>query len=215
MATFVAVCVGGLEDEVVMDIASFLPPNTIIDSLPKSTNRANAVEVNGKWLRTGESGCGKIVVRNVQECSFIHSVRSVQHWLVYMADSLTVPTNAISGIEHIQHLTSKMDFDATLKTWIDCLPDVVSRKAHLVNMLNRERPPKFCVRCIRDGEHKFTSLDVAMKIGETVLSKTNWTVDLCNMDFEIIALLMSETIVIGINVLTQSPAFLKSRIPGN
>lgn len=59
---------------------------------------------------------------------------------------------------------------------------------------NCERPARFCVRCIRDGKHDFKSIDVAKKVGEIVLEKTDWKVDLTQMDIEIVVLLSDDNL---------------------
>lgn len=213
MVTLVAICLGGLENVVMEDIARFVPAGSTIRQFARSKVTTSAIEIEGKLIDRGECGCGKILVSNIQDYQFIHSVRSVQHWLVYLAESTSVPSKKVEGIEYIQNTVpcGEALIDA-VSSWKRCLSE--SGTARFTEFISGSRPAKFCVRAIRDGEHSYTSLDIAGKIGESVLSKTNWTVDLVNMDFEIIALVLAETLLIGINIPTLSPAFLKSKLPG-
>lgn len=208
-----AICLGGLEEQVIEDIAKLAPAGACIKQFSRSKVTTSSINVEGKLIDRGECGCGKILVSNITEFKFIHNVRSVQHWLVYLAESTSVPSKNLEGIEHIQSIIPNESALSGAKTaWEKCLSDVSVAKFN--ELLSDSRPAKFCVRTIRDGEHEYTSLDVACKIGESVLSKTNWTVDLRTMDFEIIALVLSETLLIGINIPTLSPPFLKARMPG-
>ena len=50
------------------------------------------------------------------------------------------------------------------------------------------------MRCIRDGNHDFKSIDVAKKVGEIILEKTDWKVDLTLMDIEVVALLSDDAL---------------------
>ena len=47
-----------------------------------------------------------------------------------------------------------------------------------------------------------------------VMNKTSWRVDLVTMDIEVIAILLNSFLVVGMNIPTFSPPFLKSRFPG-
>lgn len=213
MVTLVAICLGGLENQVIDDIARVAPAGAQIRQFSRSKITTSAIDVEGKLIDRGECGCGKILVSGITEYKFIHDVRSVQHWLVYLSESTSVPSKKVEGIELIQSTVPAADvLNDAISTWKSSLSNAGVVKFH--DLLTGTRPAKFCVRTIRDGEHEYSSLDVACKIGESVLSKTNWTVDLVNMDFEIIALVLSETLLIGINIPTLSPPFLKSRMPG-
>ena len=213
MVTLVAICLGGLESVVMEDIARLAPAGATIRQFSRSKVTSSAIEVEGMLIDRGECGCGKILISNIYDYQFIHVVRSVQHWLVYLAESTTVPSKKVEGIEHIQNTVPAGDaLISAVSSWKNCLSKTGAAKFQ--EFLSDSRPAKFCVRAIRDGEHGYTSLDIAGKIGESVLSKTNWTVDLVNMDFEIIALVLAETLLIGINIPTLSPAFLKSKLPG-
>jgi len=211
--TLVAICLGGLESQIMDDIARFAPAGADIRQFSRSKVTTSAIDVEGKLIDRGECGCGKILISNIQEFGFIHNVRSVQHWLVYLSESTAVPTKKAEGIEHIMSTVPGSEaLSGAITAWKNCLSDAGTSKYQ--ELLTGSRPAKFCVRTIRDGEHDFTSLDVACKIGESVLAKTNWTVDLVNMDFEIIALVLAETLLIGINIPTLNPPFLKARLPG-
>jgi hypothetical protein len=223
MSTIVAICLGGLEEEVIADIRKFTSSEVLFQTFSELKPAKNGIEINGKYLNTGECGCGKIILSNVSNFDFIHRVRSVQHWLVYLGDSLHVPKDLCSGIPHIQKLVAdQMDLIDALQTWKKCLSpskylkyDILATSDASEEDVKNRWSPKFCVRCIRDGEHEYSSIDVARKIGESILMRCpSWSVDLCSMDFEVIALLMGDSIVIGMNILTDSPPFLKSKIPG-
>jgi thiamine biosynthesis protein ThiI len=51
------------------------------------------------------------------------------------------------------------------------------------NILNKKK--NFALRVTRTGTHKFTSQEVAVKIGNSIVQKTKASVDLTNPDFEI------------------------------
>lgn len=213
MAKLIAICAGGLETLVIEDIKRAAPSNVQVEQVSSGKNVSNCIQVAGLSVNRGESGCGKILVSNVLDFEFLDKVRSVQTWLVFMVESASVPSSASKGIGYIQNLVSQsVDLSGALATWERCL--VASSVQKYQDLITKARPPKFCVRCIRDGEHEYSSLDVSRKVGESVLANTNWSVDLCNMDFEIIVLILSETMLIGINIPTLSPPFLKSKLPG-
>lgn len=213
MATLIAICLGGLEDQVVCDIARHAPEGSAVSVFAKSKETKNSIEINGRWVDKGEGGCGKVLVKNVSDFGFIHTIRSVQHWLVYVAETANLPSSQEAAIEHMKQLvTNGIQLGDALLAWQRCLSADGKAKYH--DIIEKIREPTFCVRCIRDGDHAFTSLDASRKLGEAVLETTKWSVDLCNMDFEIIAFILSETMLIGINIPTLSPPFLKSRLPG-
>lgn len=213
MAKLIAICAGGLESIVIEDIKRFAASDVVVEQFSNGKSSSNCIIIEGVSVNKGDCGCGKILLSNVREFLFLNKIRSVQTWLVYMAESSEVPPAATKGIQYIQDLVvNKVDFTSSLETWGQCLNIAGTQKYN--DVITKQRPPKFCVRCIRDGQHEYTSLDVSRMVGESVLEKTNWSVDLVSMDFEIIALILSETMLIGINIPTLSPPFLKSRLPG-
>jgi hypothetical protein len=213
MATIIAICAGGLEDIVISDVLKHVSLGALVRRLERSKSISYSVDIDGAWVDKGEAGCGKLLIENVTDPSFIHKVRSVQHWLVYLARSTSLPLTADAGVRHIiGAATTGVDFDSSVKVWNRCLSvDLAEKYSDLVN---GSRSPTFCVRCIRDGEHEYSSLDVSRLLGEAIIEKTSWSVDLRNMDIEIIAFIFAETLLLGINIPTQSPSFLKSRLPG-
>jgi len=82
------------------------------------------------------------------------------------------------------------------------------------DFISGERPARFCVRCIRDGDsHQFKSIDVAKKVGEIVLEATDWKVDLTTMDIEIVVFVYETYLDVGINIPSESKPFSKAHLP--
>ncbi|KAJ1420987.1 hypothetical protein B484DRAFT_433392, partial [Ochromonadaceae sp. CCMP2298] len=213
MTALVAVCCGGLEQYVREDLAKKVPDDVTIEQFTQSTDTSNAIKLGtqSRYIHKGDGGCGKLILRNVQDVTFIHSVRSVQCWLVHLASSCTLPSGA-EGIQHVQQLTLGVNFESALESWVCCLNDEWREK--MSDLVAKKRRPTFCVRCIRDGQHEYNSVELARKIGESVLEKTDWTVSLAKMDIEIVALVLSETLLLSMHVPSSSSRFLKSRLPG-
>lgn len=216
MASFLATCLAGCEKEVVDDISKILcefqsEPFDIEIVKPPVYSEGNAVKIGNHHVFRGESGCGKLLLRNIHNTEFIHKVRSVQYWFVYLS-----ACNSASKSSDTQSLLSAVlcntNFDIAFDWWVSSLTD--SDKTKYADIVSKARRPKFCVRCIRDGAHKFTSIELAQQLGGAIMSKTLWEVDLSTMDFEIIALVLNEQMLIGIHIPTKhSVPFLKSRLP--
>lgn len=152
MCTLLAVCLSGLEDEIIDDMKRHVysvkgsDANRSISSNRhvrfevlsvtssthpyiacnnnKNSNQANnnqdkqannrsnsaavhdhdgCIVINGKNLYQGEAGCGKILIHNVMDYSFINYVRSVQYWFIYVTHSYDIhTTSTIHGRESIQ-----------------------------------------------------------------------------------------------------------------
>jgi hypothetical protein len=152
MTTLVAVCCGGLEAYVSEDLAKRVPEEVTIEPFAQSTDTSHALKVKDKWCFRGDGGCGKLILRNVKDVSFIHKVRSVQCWLVHLAHSTSLPMHRSDGIDHIQAiqaLTRGVNFEEALEQWLTCLNPEWSER--LVDVVQKRRKPTFCVRCIRYG----------------------------------------------------------------
>ena len=159
MCTLLAVCLSGLEDEIIEDmkrhvysvrgsdatnrgsdatnssssssnrhvrfevlsVTSSTHPYIACNNNNNNNNQANnnqannrssstavhdpdgCIVINGKKLYQGEAGCGKILIHNVMDYSFINYVRSVQHWFIYVTHSYDIhTTSTIHGRESIQ-----------------------------------------------------------------------------------------------------------------
>jgi len=260
------------------------------------------IVINGKKLYQGEAGCGKILIHNVTDYSFINNIRSVQHWFIYVTHSYNIHSSQQHGRESIQaalrgvvRTTSsrtdigdievqgitgevgrhdgdsgdsgdnvRVDLKQCAIYWKEAMKvvkraamtdetvkyhhDIIKQHSIISNDSNdhssNHHLPKhnyfistnptftnhdrdtddiscnhhsihsFCVRTIRDGSHDYTSLLINQYIAEVVIEETQWTVDLVNMDIEVIAILLNSFLVIGLNIPTFSPPFLKSRFPG-
>jgi len=61
----------------------------------------------------------------------------------------------------------------------------ISEKAINVSKKNLDENKSFALRVTRTGEHKYTSQDVAIKIGKEIVNVTKARVDLTNPDFEL------------------------------
>lgn len=144
MCTLLAVCLSGLEDEIIDDIKRHVysakrsrsSSNSSVnnrhvrfevlsvqtssthsyntcnnDNKNNSNNNRSSstvrdhdgcIGINGKNLYQGEAGCGKILIYNVMDYSFINYVRSVQHWFIYVTHSYDIHTSSQHGRESIQ-----------------------------------------------------------------------------------------------------------------
>jgi hypothetical protein len=115
----IAICLAGLEDQVVADLRRHLAPyspNLVIEILPTSFIDSDVVErQNGKVVYRGEAACGKLLLRNVcssllnshaTSCtsssasaqgksisiaSILQQIRSVQYLFLYLTHDSSVP----------------------------------------------------------------------------------------------------------------------------
>ena len=211
MSNIVAICLGGCEKEVLVDLQSQLPTSIILSALDTPKFADNATKFQQATIFRGESGCGKLLLQNVSSFDFLESVRSVQYWIAHAMHCSDMTQGDDYAID-LERLTANIDFDAVFNVWKAALSMEGLAKHH--DVVNNVRKPKFCVRCIRDGKHQFTSVDFARKLGEIVINKTGWDVDLCAMDFEVVSFLLNECLVVGIHIPTRhSVPFLKSKLP--
>lgn len=226
-----AMCLGGLEDLISKDIHAQCPHGTIVscEALVPSQRTENACPESCKSYHSsdgirsklsiykGGAGCGKILVScpDMQhDWQWVYRVRSVQHWLLFLCSCEKIEKVLTATLGSIHGVIEKLDFNKALTQWLERLSSASKEKfAHLRDERSGKKP-SFCVRCIRDGEHNFNSVELAVKVGEYIIKRTGWTVDLKTMDLEIVLLVLNERMVMGINLPTDSPPFLKSRIPG-
>ena len=213
-------CLAGCEDVIVIDILSFLKDkhhdsNATCTILAYSSIRTEAVaEINGKKLYRGDTGCGKIVVTTkISPTVIVNAIRSVQYWFAYLSFSDKLSTTikktevekTHDELDHVTELLRDADWDKALNTWSDFTG---LDSAEVTNIT-------FCGRAIRNGTHTFSSQEIAMKIGEGVLSKFPlWKVNLTQMEAEIIAVVLNETILLGIHLRhPDHKSFAKSKFP--
>lgn len=72
--------------------------------------------------------------------------------------------------------------------------------------------PKFRGSCVRDGRHKYKSVDVAGVIGERVIEKFDWPVSLTDFDMEIVCILFQDSMITGISLADPAKIKFKSRL---
>ena len=215
-----AVCLAGCEDVVVVDILSFLKDkhhdvSATCSVLSYSSIQTEAsAEINGKKLYRGDTGCGKIIVTTIISPSVIvNAIRSVQYWFAYLSfsDKLPISTKKTDTekthddeLNHVTDLLRDADWTTALKTW-----------SEFTGLDPEAKNITFCGRAIRNGTHSFSSQDIAMKIGEGVLTKQpHWKVNLTEMVSEIIAVVLNETLLLGIHLRhPDHKAFAKSKFP--
>lgn len=209
----IAICLGGLEEEVMDDIHQSLP-DLIINILPQSriqsTSCARAT-IHGKTVYRGDAGCGKLRITNVPNYDYICSIRSVQYWMLYVYESLNFPSASDAITTFIQSNLKDVDWKLFYLKWLSCVsPRYVINHASL---LDGNRAPTFVVRVVRDGDHKMNSTDMAKTIGESIHLSTGWKVSLNQMDLEVVAIVLNETFYLGFNIPTESKPFLTSMLP--
>jgi hypothetical protein len=217
------VCLAGCESEVAEDIIKFCrsegDADALVEVLPSSLLQTEAVAtIHGKVLYRGDTGCGKLTVKTtVSPKRMIGMIRSVQYWFSFVAFSTQLDSSAIASKQHqssspackeldlIATLVTQADWASALDTWTE------------YSGMDSGGPVSFCGRCVRSGNHAFNSQDVAEKIGDALLRLprfSNWKVDLTSMDVEVIALVLNETILLGLHLPHpgQKP-FLKCKLP--
>ncbi len=217
MSSIVAICLAGCEKEVSDDISGHVRlfdgnTNLTIKAapIPKITN--SATKLNNNVIFRGESGCGKVVLENVDNFCFIENVRSVQFFMLHVGGTIAMTLQKAELTDNLHKIFVDVDFEKLLNVWKSCLSRAVSGINQA--MLSNTRKPKFCVRCIRDGDHEYSSMDVSMQLGGIIIDKTGWEVDLCQMDFEVVVLQLNECLLAGIHIPTKhSLPFLKSKLP--
>ena len=100
--TFLAICLGGCEDEVKADIMFHMIRHgykTIkVDRLEQSQLDNNLLICSNDRLYYGESGCGKLLLTICDDkgdenglMSYIYKIRSVQYWMLYISHNDGIP----------------------------------------------------------------------------------------------------------------------------
>jgi hypothetical protein len=212
-----ALCLGGLENEVADDIRSFAPTRLKVEAIFDTTS-----------IKSGQAGCGKLVVTTTIDvaCVLITSCRSCMFFLLYIVHSTNIPTDKLACFESMKSLLQPIDWSNTFHIWRSIsngLPsDILSCHPNLLELFNGSRAPRFSCRCIRDGKnHNFKSSEVALCMGDTIIAKAkssqdstkNWVVDLKNMDFSIVSILLDNEVVVGVSIPSHSLPFTKSLLP--
>ncbi len=217
-------------------------PNLQIVALETSSSGFDMAEKhNGKTIHRGEAACGKILLKNVctnvesssSSClssshssvsEILKNIRSVQYMLVHLNHSKSFPEwkngenqnlDKDAKTTTLSFLTNSVGNETNIheayQQWLGCIsPEYVSNYEALVNGCHL---PKFCVRCIRNGQHSLGSMEIAKVIGAEIFKRTSWVVDLSQMDIEIVCILMNETVIMGINIPSDSKPFLSSKLP--
>lgn len=122
----------------------------------------------------------------------------------------------------------KLDYSYYLKQWQKCLQNnsfeeindenenenSSSSTSSISTYLSPSFEPRFTLRCIRDGNHEYNSLDFSKRLGDIINEKTNWKIDLINMNLEIITFLLNEILIIGFNIpINPKKKFIKNKLP--
>jgi hypothetical protein len=212
MFKYLAICLAGCEAEVSTDISRTLLKHDVsvnVRIIPSSTCSSNRELLDGMPIYSGEAGCGKIIVETACDFSVLGKIRSVQYWMVYVTNFV----DTTNQLDALRPQLLDLAWDVLFEQWISHARYML--KTDIFEILRlKNRVPRFCARCIRDGQlHAFSSLDVARNMGDIIVEKTGWCVDLCTMDFEIIGFVMNETVVVGIYIPSESPFFLRSHLP--
>ena len=207
--TLACVCTLGFEDVCVRELRGRLADASedTIEVLPSSCAVTEGrVVVEGRTLYRGDTGCATVLVStNRDPNSLIHATRSIPYWFAYLAHSATLPTATNGGsrtvndadhaeLELIPELLRRADWISALRTW----------RAHIgTTDKDDDAPPSFAGRCVRGGNHSFNSQDVALKIGQGVGAVfPSWKVDLKNPAVEVIAIILNETVFLGLHLRT-------------
>jgi tRNA G10 N-methylase Trm11 len=91
------------------------------------------------------------------------------------------------------------DWDAALGLW----------RSHLVRPVDKIA---FRGSCVRDGRHKYKSVDIAGEIGALTVDKFGWDVDLDHFSLEIVCILFENFMVAGLSLADTSRIQFRSRL---
>lgn len=188
----IAICLGGCGDIVSSIIAEHIAtydPNVRIQQIGLSGNTDIVPE--------GQAGCDKILVECSCDLDVLWEIHCVQFWFSYVShsDELDMTSERMKCV--LQKLLNTTAMDDALAVW---------------KTKNCDSDIRFCSRCIRDGKHMFSSQDVCLAMGEQVLDKYSWKVDLSKMNLEVVSIISDQHIIIGINI-SKNVHFLKNRFP--
>lgn len=186
--SLIAICAGGLESEIMQDILASLLQFDPDARVFCEDNVKNAIG-------------GQIRVETTAQMEVILSIRSVQIWLINIVSNLNINSDKTVGLGQISDATLNGPWLNAQHTW------------DLIYPGNICGPVKFCARCIREGVHGFNSMDVARTIGDAVVTKFSWTVNLTEPDVEVVAIVLNNSISIGLNVFCSTRSFKNNRLP--
>lgn len=114
---------------------------------------------------------------------------------------LALPCFGINeGGSWLQKLVADADWTPALKLWTSH-----SLKAAGGN-------PTFRGSCVRDGRHKYRSMEIAGEIGSSVIDKFGWDVNLTEFDLEIVCILYHNFMITGISLADTTKIKFCSRL---
>lgn len=192
-----AICLSGLEELVCEDIRAHLDPNCVEDI---------QVLTSPQVVVIGEAACGKILVKLRSAPLSLDIIRSVQCWMVYLFHESSLSSSSQTAMKLVHQSIEQTDVLKAFSQW----KDISTPHNKAIASLDQ---PRFCARCVRDGDHYFNSLDMAKSIGDAIVLKTEWKVSLKEMDLEALCIIHNSLMVLGLLLPIGCRAAMKSKLP--
>eukprot|EP01041_Mallomonas_annulata_P007441 gene7441-15221_t len=207
----IGLCIKGLEQEVCQDILKVLKvtdSQATVEILSLSELLNDSVKIGDDTLFKGLAGGGRVLVKTSCDPKTVFGIKCVQCWLGYVVASKGLSFQKECGLMFIRDSILSTDWTSAIRTWNSFRHYSLQEQEY--NPISQ--PSSFCARCIRDGPHEYNSMEISKTIGDAVVSKFGWKVNLTQMDCEVVAIVLNEHIVFGLN-LSRTQLFSNNRIP--
>eukprot|EP01031_Cornospumella_fuschlensis_P040247 gene40247-49043_t len=199
VVNLIAGCLGGLEAIVVEDLKDKFG-SAVLDMRI----------VSEKTVKFGEAACGKIWISLTDVAIRLDSIRSVQFWLVALFEG-EIGGEGLS--EELPSLTAHLTC-ATLGQVLGVWKALTTASIESSTKVSMDSPVfTFWVRCVRSGEHKFTSVDLASSLGGHVKDTMKWPVSVKHPSLTISVIVAYSKVCVGLLLPIGAKASPKSHLP--
>ncbi|KAL1523289.1 hypothetical protein AB1Y20_018631 [Prymnesium parvum] len=131
------------------------------------------------------------------------SLKSVQAMLLFVGSQSHVPLDGASGVPAIEAAAA-----ARVTRW---------REAYTACCRLRERehapPPSFRASAVRDGQHDYSSMDVARALGRVLCPLMGWRPQMVEFDVEAVAILLQRELLFGLALTAEAKGFRRGQLP--
>lgn len=135
------------------------------------------------------------------------SLKSVQCILALVGVHTAIPLDAataLPAIEDAARSAAESCWGRALETWRNFNPVLRSASGST---------PSFRASAVRDGQHDYTSVDVAQALGRAVAGHLGWRPRMIGAQVEVIAVLLQRELVLALSLTEDAKGFRRGRLP--
>ncbi|RYH14953.1 hypothetical protein EON65_32675 [archaeon] len=199
MVCLIAGCLGGLEGLVVEELKESFGSAILYIKV-----------ISEQPVKMGEAACGKVWISLDDVSVGLEAIRSVQFWLVALyegdlcGDGLSDALPLL--IPHLNHSA----LTQALEAWRGLLLSSTENSGVTTSAVSDF---SFWTRCVRSGEHKFTSVDLASSLGGHIKDTMQWNVDVKDPTLMVSVIVAYRKVCIGLLLPIGAKASPKSHLP--